>query len=260
LALTADLDARPNLNRGKSDPAALDSAWRSLLRQLDAHDTRRPASFAHTPLWAVHATPGFASIKDGEPSHEEENELVERLNAAAEKGEPSPLTIQQAVKDLRWSVAPEAKLVGETPAQWERSIAFSRPAEVQQGTVELVLEDIFGQRVTRRQKAWSHVLQASPDALAAELPELVAAVAGVERGLLDAKGSEKRVHDEAAKLSPQASQAELVAHMVRRSSRDGVVTPDELRVLMNLAKELASIPGTDLMNDPIPISDSASDE
>lgn len=242
LALTVDLVVAPQSTDAKlQDKQQLDSAWSKLVRYVGGANVARPSSFAHAGRWTATALPFFAARKEGAPSWEDSFEVAKLLNEAAVNGREGALTMDAAATELTWmsSAVTEGKS-NSRQKHWVHAVDFSDVSLLRSDEVVLQISDVFGGVVKKDRRVWSHVLRDDAGALAAKLPDLIADLAAVERSAAstghrpDSRPSDDESYSDVA-LSRRA-----LEKLYKRSSRDGFVTPDELAILVKLARQVSA--------------------
>jgi hypothetical protein len=230
--LTVDAEMSTGPEVGRATGADLDLAWNALLSSLGARTVARPAGFAYFARWSVAGAPHFAATKNGRASREDLNQVASALNRGVYlHGDEAALTLDRALTTVEWrdgaavSTGPRSALV--------HTAAFTdakRPAE---RTIGLTIRDAFGGTVERHVGISSHGL-VSDDARAVK--SLVTALAGVSASDVGAPDPQ----DLDASYAPLASERSALNRLFVSSTRDGVVTPDELAVQVRLARQIAA--------------------
>lgn len=229
LAIDAELTLEPVA--GEAPPAALDRAWGQLARTLGARAVARPAMFTPVAAWRAQLTPIYTARKDGRPSREDVFALARFLNDAAMKGTTSPLPLPRAIASLRWHGVDADKA---SATAYDQLAVIAAADRVSERAIGVELRDAFGSRVRREQTAPSHALVGDANALQRELLRLVAALANASPAQLAAP----RADDADAAYASQASERGALDRLFRRAARDGVVTPAELAIQVELARRI----------------------
>ena len=239
LTVLPNLDVQPQAHESEATEDALNQAWRELATSVGMEVGKRPASFAYLPNWQAQALPLFAPLKNGKPYAEDESAVSLRLNRAAQKGESSPVTLEQAIRQLSWTASPGIALDDSADTRsWERAARFSDPARYVAATITLSLDEVFGARRTETLDVYSHALVGESTSLAGELRELAALQARVSSDELELIGGEG--DDLTERFLARSSPLADLRHAIARAAFDGRISPEELGRVMRLARRHAS--------------------
>lgn len=228
------LTARSRHERVPATERQLQSAWDALLRETGARKTRRPEGFSYLGRWTLDALPRFSAKKNGRVSGEDTFQLADLLNRSAEHGETAPvLTLADAVQRVRWQ-DPASAHAPTGPLSHVATFGSAERIAARRVTVEL--DDVFGGSTVQTFALHSHGIGGLDERTALEL---VVALSGVAAARLAPPAP-----GDAPWLPAGSSVRGAFAQLLARSPADGLVTPEELKTLLRLARQLGRESGS----------------
>lgn len=230
LAIDAEISAKPQ--SGNATGEELDAAWNTLLASMGARPVARSAGFRFMQQWNIAGAPHFASTKNGRASREDLNQVASVLNQGVyQRDDRAALTLDRAIVSVEWR--DEAASGTKSGRELVHVSKFEDSRRPTRRKVGFTLRDAFGKSVDREVTLHSHGLaEQTPQALG----ELIAALAGVSSASLAAPDAA----DPDAAYLPRASERSALNRMFIASTRDGIVTPDELAVQLQLARRVTA--------------------
>ncbi len=251
-----------------------DGAWKSLAKVAAGRDVELPVpgSVQRSRQWRIEAAPSYAPVRAGKASPEDESPFAEALNDVVRTGNKqrlSELFGTAAPFRVNWSFratnlttgkpVPVRRGANATPTDvrvdsnqggsLQSTLDVTFPQQPANAVFELIatakMRDPFGVGGTVQQRISSHVItQADARELARTMVQTAATLAGASPDDLDSAsdlGAPVIDHedDNPRVVDLQTSRAQMVRLLALDASQDQRITVDELRRLVQGAKQFA---------------------